>query len=82
VLKPGAEFHFAEHGLAPDAMVARTQDRWTPVQKKLAGGCHLNRDIGALLEGAGLVVEQVENFFLEGGPKAWSYMYLGRARRP
>jgi ubiquinone/menaquinone biosynthesis C-methylase UbiE len=82
VLKPRAEFHFAEHGLAADAKVARMQDRWTPVQKKLAGGCHLNRDMRALLEGAGFVVEQVENFLLEGGPKAWSYMYLGRARRP
>ena len=44
VLKPGAEFHFAEHGHAPDAKVARTQDRFNGFQKRVAGGCNLNRD--------------------------------------
>ena len=47
VLKPGASFHFAEHGRSPDARVARCQDRCNGVQHRVAGGCNLNRDIAA-----------------------------------
>jgi SAM-dependent methyltransferase len=80
VLKPGGSFHFAEHGHAPDEKVARTQERFNGVQKRLAGGCHLNRDIGALITRAGFGIEELRNFYLKG-PKAWGYMYLGRAKK-
>ena len=80
VLKPGAEFHFAEHGLAPEAKVAHTQERFSPWQQRLAGGCHLDRNIAALLEGADFEVVEVANFYLSGAPKAWSYVSLGRAK--
>ena len=40
--------------LAPDAGVARWQHRLDPVQRRVAGGCHLSRDIPALVAGAGL----------------------------
>ena len=79
VLKPGASFHFAEHGHATSEKVARTQDRFNGIQKRLAGGCHLNRDIAALLSDAGFEIERLRNFYLKG-PKAWGYMYVGRAR--
>lgn len=79
VLKPGASFHFAEHGRAPVARVARTQDRFNGMQMRMAGGCHLNRDIDALINEAGFEIEQLRTFFLKG-PKAWGYMALGRAR--
>ena len=81
VLKPGAELHFAEHGLAPAAKVARFQKRFDPWQMRFAGGCHLARDVRALLGGAGFEITALENRFIKG-PKAWSYMYLGRARKP
>ena len=81
VLKPGGTFHFAEHGRAPDPKVARTQDRFTGLQQRLAGGCHLERDIPALLAHAGFAITELDNSFLKGGPKAWSYMFIGRARR-
>jgi SAM-dependent methyltransferase len=81
VLRPGGEFHFAEHGRAPDAKIARTQDRFDGLQQRVAGGCHLNRDIPALLEAGGFAIEEMETFFLKGSPKAWSYMYVGRARK-
>lgn len=81
VLKPGARFHFAEHGRAPDANVARTQQRFNGMQQRVAGGCHLDRDIPALITGAGFEIESMRNFYLKG-PKAWGSMYVGRARKP
>ncbi len=81
VLKPGAEFHFAEHGRAPDAKVASVQDRFDGLQQRMVGGCHLNREMRPLLEQAGFAIGEIDNFFLKGSPKAWGYMYVGRARK-
>jgi ubiquinone/menaquinone biosynthesis C-methylase UbiE len=81
VLKPGAEFHFAEHGHAPDPKVARWQDRLNGVQNKVAGGCNLNRAIDVLLLGAGFEISSMHNFYLKG-PKPMGYMYMGVARVP
>jgi hypothetical protein len=78
VLKPGAELHFAEHGLAPDTKVVRLQRRFDPWQQRLAGGCHLARDIPALLTGAGFRIDEMTTRYIKG-PKPWSYMYIGRA---
>jgi ubiquinone/menaquinone biosynthesis C-methylase UbiE len=80
VMKPGARFHFAEHGQAPDAKVARFQSRFDPWQGRLAGGCHLTRDITALLTEAGFEIEQLRNFYLKV-PKPMGYMYVGRAKK-
>lgn len=81
VLKPGARFHFTEHGLSPDPRVARVQHRFNGLQQKVAGGCHLDRDIAALLTAAGFEIDELRNFSLKG-PKAWGYMYSGEARNP
>jgi ubiquinone/menaquinone biosynthesis C-methylase UbiE len=81
VLKPGGSFHFAEHGLSPDAKVAHTQDRFDGLEQRIAGGCHLNRDIRTLVTDSGLEIESLRNFYLKG-PKAWSYMNVGIARNP
>jgi len=81
VLKPGATFHFAEHGLAPDEKVARTQHRFDPWEQRFAGGCHLARDMRALIADAGFEIEDLDTRYLMR-PKAWSYMYIGRARNP
>lgn len=81
VLKPGSALHFAEHGHAPDPKVQRTQQRFEPWQRRLAGGCHLTRDIPMLLRAAGFELEDVVQRYVKG-PKAWSYMYIGRARKP
>ena len=79
VLKPGGALHFVEHGRAPDAKVRVWQDRFTPVQRRLFGGCHLNRDIPALLRDAGFEVTKLETHYLKGQPKAFASMYEGRA---
>ncbi len=78
VLKPGGVLHFVEHGRSPDASVARWQDRLTPFQSRVAGGCHLNRPLAQLISESGLALEGLETFY-EKGPKALSYIYLGRA---
>lgn len=78
VLKPGARLLFCEHGRAPDAAVARWQDRLTPLWSRLAGGCHLNRDIPALLAEAGFVCKDLQTMYLPG-PRALTYNYWGSA---
>jgi ubiquinone/menaquinone biosynthesis C-methylase UbiE len=82
VLKPGASLHFADHGLSPDAKVARFQTKWDPWQQRLFDGCHVTRDIAALVSEAGFAVEDLRNFYMKGGPKAAGYMFVGRARKP
>lgn len=79
--RPGGRFHFAEHGRSPDPKVARWQDRLTPIQRRLAGGCHLNRPIQALIEASGLELAKIANYHLQG-PKAFGYMYEGVAAKP
>ena len=81
VLRPGGQLHFVEHGLSPDHGVATWQHRLTPLQCKLAGGCHLDRPIKRLIEGAGFAMTQLDTYQL-GGPKAMSYMYEGVATKP
>ncbi|MFP5253586.1 MAG: class I SAM-dependent methyltransferase [Actinomycetes bacterium] len=81
VLKPGGELHFVEHGLAPQPEVQRWQQRITPLWSRAAGGCHLDRPIQDLLEGAGLEVTEIERFF-GIGPKPFTFFYLGHATRP
>jgi ubiquinone/menaquinone biosynthesis C-methylase UbiE len=79
VLRPGGTLHFIEHGLAPDESVQRWQRRLEPLNKRLAGGCHLTRPILDLLETAGFSVEQVEVFYEAGAPKSMAADSLGVA---
>lgn len=82
VLRPGASFHFVEHGLAPDRKVQRWHHRLEPVQKAVVGGCHLTRPVLGLLEDAGFVVVESEAFYEKGAPKSLGAMTLGRAVSP
>jgi ubiquinone/menaquinone biosynthesis C-methylase UbiE len=81
VLRPGGSLHFVEHGRSPDGKVARAQDRLTPFQRRLAGGCHLNRPIDRLLVAAGLELTRLDNYYLSG-PRAWVYTFEGVATKP
>jgi SAM-dependent methyltransferase len=82
VVRPGGALHFLEHGLSADGRVARWQHRLDPWQQRLAGGCHLTRDPGSLVEQAGMTLESLETGGLPGfsGPAALTYGYLGTAR--
>jgi ubiquinone/menaquinone biosynthesis C-methylase UbiE len=81
VLRPGGRFHFLEHGLSPDASVAKWQRRFEPVQKRVADGCHLTRDAAELVRAAGFEVEQVESRYAKG-PKPWTWLTAGTAIKP
>jgi SAM-dependent methyltransferase len=81
VLKPGGTFHFVEHGLAPDAEVVAKQRRIEPLNKRLAGGCHLTRDHWALVEAAGFELQRKEAEYGKG-PRPYSFHYTGTARKP
>ena len=81
VLRPGGLLHFVEHGLAPDRRVARWQHRLTPLQRRLAGGCHLDRPILAAVERAGFALEDADRFYGRG-PKVASSFYRGSATAP
>ena len=70
MLKPGGSLHFLEHGLAPDETVRRWQRRLEPIQKRLAGGCHLTRTIVDLLDAAGFVTKDLDVFYEDGAPKS------------
>ena len=80
VLKPGGAVIFIEHGLSPDAGVRKWQNRLTPVWRRCAGGCHLNRKTDDLLRGAGFTIESLQTGYL-AGPRALTFMYEGVARK-
>jgi SAM-dependent methyltransferase len=79
VLKPGGRLHFIEHGLAPDPAVQRWQHRLNGIQRRLAGGCNLNRPIADLLSCGGFTIARMEEFYDKGAPKFLAAESLGTA---
>jgi ubiquinone/menaquinone biosynthesis C-methylase UbiE len=82
VLRPGGTFLFLEHGLSPDPAVAAWQRRLTPLSRRFGGGCHLDRDIAALLRGSPLSVRRCETFYLPATYYLGGYTYRGAAVKP
>ena len=78
VLKPGGRLVFCEHGLAPEPSVRRWQGRLSPLWSRLAGGCHLDRDIPRLLREAGFRCDDLRQMYLPG-PRLLTYNYWGTA---
>lgn len=79
VLRPGGRLLFAEHGLAPDADVARWQRRLEPAWSRLAGGCHLSRDVPRLLLDAGFLAPAMRKGYI-AWPRTLAYNFWGEAR--
>jgi len=78
VLAPGGTLVFSEHGRAPDASVARWQNRLDGLWGKIAGGCHLNREIATLLRDTGFRVDALDTAYLPG-PRPFTFTYWGSA---
>ena len=79
VLKPSGKMIFAEHGLSPDASVAKWQARINPIWKVVGGGCNLNRKIDELIVQAGFSFDALTEGYIPG-PKFATYNFQGIAR--
>ena len=80
VLKQGGQLLFCEHGAAPDAGVRRWQNRIDPLWRRLAGGCHLNRDIPGLIRRGGFEITRMDTMYIPGWRPA-SFNYWGAAAK-
>lgn len=78
VLRPGGTLLFVEHGRAPEKAVARWQDRIDPLWGRIAGGCHLNRQIDALIIEAGFQIDTMRHDRMPG-PRTHNFLYEGQA---
>ncbi len=78
VLRPGGRLHLLEHGRAEDPRVQRWQRRLEPVQRRVAGGCHLTRDPIELATAAGFDVNVIRQAYLlpqrAAAPMAWGHL--------
>ena len=79
VLKDTGKLIFCEHGIAPDVNIVKWQSRIDPIWGKLAGGCHLNRDIPSILEDSGYKIIELDQMYLPSTPKVAGYNYWGFA---
>ncbi len=78
LLKPGGKFFFIEHGLSNDDQIQFWQNCLTPLQKIIADGCRLNRNITIMIEQKFDNV-QIEQFYAPKLPRVIGYMYRGIA---
>jgi ubiquinone/menaquinone biosynthesis C-methylase UbiE len=80
VLKPGGKFLFIEHGLSNEPKIQTWQHRLTPIQKIIADGCHLDREIKSLIADrfANLTIKE---FYAPNKPKIGAYFYQGIATK-
>jgi len=80
VLKSDGYFLFLEHGRSRDPRTARLQDWFTPVQRRIACGCHLNRRIDQEITQRGLQMASLERFDFPGIPRFLGSCYAGAAK--
>jgi ubiquinone/menaquinone biosynthesis C-methylase UbiE len=81
VLRPGGKFLFLEPGLSPNPKVQKWQHRLNWLQMRLAGGCHLDRDMRALVSAQPFASVQVDEFYIEKTPMTHGYLYRGVATK-
>jgi SAM-dependent methyltransferase len=80
VLKPGGKLIFFEHGLSPDPAVQRWQKRSEPLFRWAFEGCHVTRDIPALIGKGGFDIDQIDAGYISSFPKSGSYCWWGVAQ--
>ena len=80
VMRPEASLFVLEHGLHPDPDVQRWQSKLAPINRVVACGCHLARDIRGLVETAGFRFEEIRELDIGGGvPRPFGHLTIGRA---
>ena len=78
VLKSDGSFIFSEHGKAPDSNIYKWQKRLNPIQKRIGGGCHLDKDIPKIITNSDFKLQELNSMYVPG-PRFLSYHYWGRA---
>jgi SAM-dependent methyltransferase len=69
VLRPGGRFVFLEHVAAPQGTRLRKVQQFVrPLWKRIADGCHPDRETGPLIEKAGFAQVRYDSFRLPLGP--------------
>ncbi|BCQ10669.1 methyltransferase type 11 [Mycobacterium heckeshornense] len=63
VLKPTGQLRFFEHVRSNKPWFALLQDAITPLQSRLGGGCHPNRDTAAAIRAAGFEIDELDRFY-------------------
>src|SRR5690606_12173790 len=82
VLKPSGTLHLVEHIQYQDNKALKhLQNLLTPIQKRLADGCHLNRNIEQALLDANFSFKEQHYFDAAGIPKIGSLMLFARAEK-
>ncbi len=62
ILKPGGRFYFMEHVAAPeDSRLHTIQNLLTPLWKRMADGCHPNRNTGTLIQDSSFTDVNIES---------------------
>ncbi len=79
VLRPGGVLLFCEHGLAPDAGIAKWQRRIEPIWKRIAGGCHLTRPVASAIEAAGFSMQRLDTMYVPNTPRIAGWNEWGAA---
>ncbi|NBC29998.1 MAG: methyltransferase domain-containing protein [Spirochaetes bacterium] len=62
VLKPGGKFYFIEHILPEHGFARPLFHAITPMWKRIAGGCHLNRQTVQTIRDTGFLIEEMHYF--------------------
>lgn len=81
VLAPGGQLLFLEHVRHPDRVRARRQERLTPIQRRLACGCHLDRATPAAITEAGFALTDQRHEHFPKSAKILQPLAIGRATR-
>ena len=82
VLGPEGRFHFVEHGLSTDPNIQRWQRRLSPINRLIACGCNLDRNMRAIVSKR-FDFADLQEFYLPKQPRIFGYFYqgVGRPRR-
>lgn len=81
VLKPGGQFLFFEHVAHPAAGIQRWQKRLNPLWKKIACGCHLDRDTATTFRTAGFRFITLDAFEHPKAPPLVNAIIRGKATK-
>ncbi len=80
VLRPGGQFLFHEH-VRGTGLRGAVQDLMTPVQRRLADGCHANRDFESLLKASDFEIADIEHTRMPTMMPTIVPLVVGTARR-